>query len=224
MIIKFLLYLCIIFSLALPASGRDSITVLSDDNYPPYIFRDNAGNIQGIIVDQWELWSRKTGIEVMSEPGSGTTFLLYLPVSENIKISRGENMDEKNGKDLSGKRVLIIDDEDQIREIMAEIFKMEGIEALLASDGSEGIRLFDEQIASGNSIDCIVADLTIPGGMGGKEAVEILRSRGEKFKAVVTSGYSSDPVISRYREFGFDAYITKPFSIHDLLSIIRGIV
>lgn len=190
---------------------------------PYYTGRDN-GNGLGLTICHTIMKRHGGSIEVESEPGSGTTFYLYLPVSDKIIIPRGENMGNTSGKDLSGKSVLIIDDEDQIREIMAEIFKMEGIEPLLASEGSEGIKLFDEQTASGKPVDCIVADLTIPGGMGGKEAVELLRSRGGNFKAIVTSGYSSDPVISRYREFGFDAYITKPFSIHDLLALIREIL
>lgn len=133
-------------------------------------------------------------------------------------------MRQNEGNILRGKTVLIIDDEEQIREIMAEIFKMEGIEPLLAADGTEGIKLFENKIDAGGKIDCIVADLTIPDGMGGQEAVEILRNKGIPFKAIVTSGYTMDPVILGYREFGFDASITKPFSINDLLAIIKELL
>lgn len=133
-------------------------------------------------------------------------------------------MQPKNEDLLRGKTVLIIDDEEQIREIMAEILKMVGMEPLLAADGAEGIRLFQDKIDNGGMVDCIVADLTIPGGMGGKEAVEILRNKGIPFKAIVTSGYSSDPVILGYREFGFDAYITKPFSINDLVALFKELL
>ncbi|MFA5519331.1 MAG: response regulator [Spirochaetota bacterium] len=131
---------------------------------------------------------------------------------------------EKEKKILRGKTVLIIDDEEQIREIIAEIFRMEGIEPLLAADGEEGIKLFQEKIDAGGTVDCIVADLTIPGGMGGKEAVDILRNKGVPFKAVVTSGYNRDPVIIEYRESGFDAAITKPFSISELISLLKEIL
>lgn len=125
---------------------------------------------------------------------------------------------------IKGKTVLIIDDEEQIREIIGEILRMEGVEPLLAHDGSEGLNMFQEKIDSGGTVDCIVADLTIPGGMGGKEAVEILRSRDIPFKAIVTSGYSSDPVIKEFRDFGFDAYLTKPFSVTELVSLIRELL
>jgi CheY-like chemotaxis protein len=125
---------------------------------------------------------------------------------------------------LNGKTVLIIDDEEQIREIMAEILRMEGIEPLLAAEGNEGVKLFQEKVDSGGSVDCIVADLTIPGGMGGKEAVEILRESGVPFKAIVTSGYSSDPVITKFKDFGFDAYITKPFSVTDLIELVKELL
>ncbi len=131
---------------------------------------------------------------------------------------------EKEKNILRGKTVLIIDDEEQIREIIAEIFRMEGIEPLLAADGDEGIKLFQEKIDAGGKVDCIVADLTIPDGMGGKEAVEILRNRGVSFKAIVTSGYSLDPVVLGYRKFGFDASITKPFSIHELIALLKELL
>lgn len=133
-------------------------------------------------------------------------------------------MQQKEEHLLRGKTVLIIDDEEQIREIMAEILKMVGMEPILAADGAEGVKLFQDKIESGGMVDCIVADLTIPGGMGGKEAVEILRNTGIPFKAIVTSGYSLDPVISGYREFGFDAYIAKPFSIHDLIALFKELL
>lgn len=133
-------------------------------------------------------------------------------------------MQQKADSVLSNKTVLIIDDEEQIREIIAEILRMEGIISLLAADGDEGIRLFQEKIDAGGMVDCIVADLTIPGGMGGKEAVEILRNKGIPFKAIVTSGYSMDPVILGYKDFGFDACITKPFSINDLVALLKELL
>ncbi len=133
-------------------------------------------------------------------------------------------MFEKTKNILRGKTVLIIDDEEQIREIIAEIFKMEGIESLLAASGEEGIKLFQERVDAGGKVDCIVADLTIPDGMGGKKAVEILRNTGVPFKAIVTSGYSMNPVILDYRKFGFDAAITKPFSISDLIVLLKELL
>ena len=133
-------------------------------------------------------------------------------------------MHQKENDILKGKTVLIIDDEGQIREIMDEILRMEGVNQLSAADGNEGVKLFQEQIDSGGSVDCVVADLTIPGGMGGKEAVEILRAKGIPFKAIVTSGYSSDPVITKYRESGFDAYILKPFSVNDLIALVKELL
>jgi CheY-like chemotaxis protein len=133
-------------------------------------------------------------------------------------------MHQKENYILKGKTILIIDDEEQIREIMAEILRMEGAIPLSAADGSEGVKLFQEKIDSGGSVDCIIADLTIPGGMGGKEAVEILRTKGIPFKAIVTSGYSSDPVIIKFRDYGFDAYITKPFLVHEFIALVKELL
>jgi len=92
-----------------------------------------------------------------------------------------------------------------------------------SKDGIDALGLVEECHRANRPVNILISDLTIPGSMGGKELVSILRERGEKFKAIVISGYSSDPVISEYRKFGFDAYLVKPFSATDLLQAVRGL-
>jgi len=106
---------------------------------------------------------------------------------------------------------------------MKEVLEDKGSEIFLVSEGSEAIDLFEQMTESGKPVDLIIADLTIPGGMGGMEAIRIIREQGVPFKAIVISGYSNDPVMSDYKSYGFDAYLAKPFSSADLLSVVKKI-
>jgi CheY-like chemotaxis protein len=117
-----------------------------------------------------------------------------------------------------------MDDEPQLRYIMKEVMTDEGAEVFLVSEGGEAIDLFEKKAASGTPVDLIIADLTIPGGMGGMEAIRIMREQGVPFKAIVISGYSNDPVMSEFKSYGFDAYIAKPFSSENLISVVNNVM
>ncbi|HRX49328.1 MAG TPA: response regulator, partial [Spirochaetota bacterium] len=86
------------------------------------------------------------------------------------------------------------------------------------------IDIFEKKAAAGEPVNIVIADLTIPGGMGGMEAVRILREQGLPFRAIVISGYSTDPVISEYKSYGFDSYLVKPFSAEDLLKAVNEVL
>jgi len=116
-----------------------------------------------------------------------------------------------------------MDDEPQLRFIMKEVLDDEGAKTFLVADGGEAIDLFERLSESGEPADIIIADLTIPGGMGGMEAIRIIRELGIPFKAIVISGYSNDPVMSDFKNYGFDAYIAKPFTSEKLLSVVKKV-
>ncbi len=95
-----------------------------------------------------------------------------------------------------------------------------GHEVVLSGDGVEAVRLFQESIKLGTPFDLVIMDLTIPGGMGGKEAVEEILKIDHNAKVIVASGYSNDPIMANYKDYGFCAAIVKPFQMQDLT---RGI-
>lgn len=192
--------------------------------FDPYFTTKNGGNGLGLTICHTIIKTHGGGIDVRSEIGHGSEFILYLPSygeteSENENIAPPD--DFINLRNLS---VLIMDDEPQLRYIMKELLKDEGAKIYTVTEGSEAIDLFEKMEAEGKPVDLIIADLTIPGGMGGMEAVRIMREQGVPFRAIVISGYSNDPVLSDYKNYGFDAFIAKPFSLEDLLSVVRRVM
>jgi len=192
--------------------------------FDPYFSTKTEGNGLGLTICHSIIKRHGGGIDVESVIGKGSTFTIYLPschVAGMDKQMISDIHDDINLKNLS---IMIMDDEPQLRYIMKEVLKEEGAEIFLVSDGGEAIDLFEKMAASETPIDLIIADLTIPGGMGGMETVRIIRELGLPFKAIVISGYSNDPVMSDYKSYGFDAYIAKPFTSEDLLGVVKNVL
>jgi CheY-like chemotaxis protein len=154
-------------------------------------------------------------IHVESKAGEGTIIFLYLPAKKPVHFSA---MVEDKGKapTLKSASILVMDDEETVRSLTQEIFERLGFKAVLACDGDEAVRLYKEAMAYGMPFDLVFLDLTVRGGMGGKEAMERLLDLDPSVKAIVTSGYDNDPVITDFRTFGFSAAMPKPFSFVDL--------
>jgi CheY-like chemotaxis protein len=121
-------------------------------------------------------------------------------------------------------RVLVIDDEEVVRRSAGEVLKRLGYEVGLAKDGAEGIRLYEEAMEGQRPFDVVIMDLTIPGALGGKKAVGKLRDLHPDAKVIVSSGYSDDPVMSKFREYGFDGILVKPYKVEDLAAVIHRVL
>ncbi len=117
-----------------------------------------------------------------------------------------------------------MDDERMVRDVTKEMLDRLGLEVILSADGTEALNLYQEAMISGNPISLIIMDLTIPGGMGGKEAVREVHNIDPKAKVVVSSGYSNDPVMANFKDYGFCATIVKPFKLQDLSRIISQVL
>jgi CheY-like chemotaxis protein len=121
-------------------------------------------------------------------------------------------------------KILIMDDEEIIREVAGEMLKHFGYEVEFAKDGAEALEKYANAMKSGTSFDAVIMDLTIPGGMGGKEAVKKLIEIDPDVKAIVSSGYSSDPVITNFRQHGFAGIITKPYQVSELNEQVKNVL
>jgi CheY-like chemotaxis protein len=117
-----------------------------------------------------------------------------------------------------------MDDEALILECTADLLKEIGYTVELAKNGAEVLRLYDEARQSGHPFDAVVLDLIVPGGMGGQETIRELRRMDPEVKAVVSSGYSTDPVMARHKEYGFVSALSKPYRMRDLSSVLREVV
>jgi CheY-like chemotaxis protein len=121
-------------------------------------------------------------------------------------------------------RVLFMDDEEPIILMASMLLQRLGFEVELARDGSETVRKFAAAHAAAQPFDLVVMDLTVPGGVGGREAIDELRRIDPGVKAIVSSGYSSDPVLANYRAYGFRGMVAKPYKIDDFTRVLREVL
>ncbi len=180
------------------------------------------GSGLGLAITHSVIMSHHGYIDVQSQGGVGTTFIIYLPVSEKKLVQK---QDKKSlfpeGKAVT---VIIMDDEKPVRDIALLMLKKLGHEALEAEDGEQLIETYRKRQMSGKPIDIILMDLTVPGAMGGKEAMQQILALAPDARAIVSSGYSNDPVMADYKEYGFKAAVTKPFLLEDLQYAIADVM
>ncbi len=160
-------------------------------------------------------------ITVESKPGVGTTFHVYLPASKEKPAPTGDTMEVFT---ITDKKILVLDDEEVIRETIRKMLEHLGCGVEIAREGKEALELFRKARQRGEPFDAVILDLTIRGGMGGKEAIRELLAIDPDIKAIVSSGYSNDPIIAEYGKYGFKGAIIKPFKINELGKILYKVM
>ncbi len=186
--------------------------------FDPYFTTRKKGSGLGLAISYSIIQKHHGYITAESESGVGTTFHIFLPASEK------EVLTEKSAKEIvrgEKGRVLIMDDEEIVRDVASGMLKHIGYEVEVAKDGAEAIALYRQAQESQVPFDVVILDLTVPGGMGGKETIEKLVQLDSQAKAIVSSGYSTDPVMSEFREYGFSSVLSKPYKIEELLEAVH---
>jgi CheY-like chemotaxis protein len=126
---------------------------------------------------------------------------------------------------MDGKgKILLMDDEQIILDVTLEVLKFLGYDVMFAKDGAAAIELYKQEKNAGVPFDVVILDLSIPEGMGGKEAIRHLRDFDPAVKAVVSSGYSNDPVVMDYAGYGFSGKLSKPYKINDMKTILEQLL
>jgi PAS domain S-box-containing protein len=185
--------------------------------FDPYFTTKQKGSGLGLASAHSVIEKHNGLITVKSRLGWGTTFDIYLPASPG----KFESDEKKTEEILKGHgKILVMDDEPYIRELIGNILTSIGYDVGFAKDGREAIDIYQKEQRENKPFDLVIMDLTIPGGMGGKEAIKNLLKIYPKAKVIVSSGYSTDGVLANYRSYGFCGRIIKPFKIDEVSKIV----
>ena len=199
-------------------AGAGIAPEILDKIFDPYFTTSKHGQGLGLAVTRSIIAKHGGHVAVESKVGEGSTFTIYLPVSGDSHKIQPE---VAAGPLSSAGRVLIMDDEEIVREVMHTMLSQLGFEVLAARDGQEMLAIYRQAAEAGNPVDVVILDLTIPGGMGGKEAVARLLQKYPQARAVVASGYYNDPVMADCASYGFKAAVAKPFQFEELRQALR---
>ena len=186
--------------------------------FDPY-FSTKAGGTGLGLAAAYSIVKRHQGsIEARSQVGQGATFILHLP-AEGGETPLRDGATAAAGA-VAGGRILVMDDDRMIRDLTTAMLRHLGYEVTCCGDGEEAIALYQEAASQGSPFRAVILDLTIPGGMGGKEAAQRLLALDLKAWLIVSSGYSNDPIMADHRAFGFRAAIAKPYTMEEFQAVL----
>ncbi len=192
-----------------------------DKIFDPYFTTKENGSGLGLATSYSIVKNHGGLITVKSRLGEGSSFTVYLHASANDPAQDDAGL-ENQGMDTG--RVLVMDDEDILRELMQQVLTHLGYETVQARDGAEAIDLFKKAVDIGMPFDAVILDLTIPGGMGGKDVIKRLIEIDPGVRAIVSSGYSNDPVMADFKKYGFKGVMIKPYKGSELSKALRDVL
>ncbi len=186
--------------------------------FDPFFTTKEQGTGLGLATCYSIMQKHDGFIDVESVPGKGSTFHLYLPASKDNQPDAAPAISSPH-RGIG--RILVMDDEGFVRDVVSELLATVGYSAAVAANGSEAIRLCFEAKETGESFCAAIFDLTIPGGMGGRQALAEVRKIFPQLPVFASSGFSEDPVMAHPRAFGFTDSIRKPFSMDELEALLN---
>jgi len=186
--------------------------------FDPYFTTKEDGSGLGLASCHAIIKNHNGRITVESEPGRGTVFHLLIPAADGHPEQ--VNVPDRGELPRGEGRILVVDDEETIREVLSELLGSMGYETVTCADGEEALSL----VEGGERFDAAILDLTIPGGLGGHELCGLLKKRLPSLPAIASSGYSDDPVMAKPDEFGFSATLAKPFSGLDVARAVKSVL
>jgi PAS domain S-box-containing protein len=191
--------------------------------FDPYFTTKPKGNGLGLATTYSIIKNHNGLITVESEVHYGSTFTLYLPAMLHEELPTESPRDITQTISGTG-RVLVVDDEEAIRTLVEFTLTRLGYQVMQAETALEGVNLYRQTLEAGERFDAVILDLTLPGGMGGKEALKKLIELDPTVNAIVSSGYATDATMSRYQDFGFRGVIAKPYEAAELGKIVHDVI
>ncbi len=189
--------------------------------FDPYFSNKAKGTGLGLASSYSIIKNHRGVITFESTVGKGTSFFVILPASiKKYRKQKDENREEIRSPSRNFK-VMVMDDEESIRNLVSNMLTNMGYEVVCAKDGREALGLYND---AKEPFDVIILDLTIPGGMGGSEVISKLRDIDPNVIVIVFSGYSSNPIMSDYKRYGFNGALTKPFTLHEMNKLLSKLI
>lgn len=196
----------------------DRGTGILDDHlgriFDPYFTTKQQGRGLGLATAYSIVKNHGGYISVESKVGHGTSVHVNLPAATSLEMN--VPLDSAGPERSRKGRILVMDDEMSVRMLTSNMLTFLGHETTVASEGLAAVRRYKRALATGRPFDAVILDLTVPNGIGGREAMELLNLLDPGVTAIVTSGYAQDPVMTNFREYGFKAVIAKPFTLQEL--------
>jgi len=188
--------------------------------FEPFFTTKQEGSGLGLAT-AYSIIKRHDGhISVSSEIKKGSIFRIYLPASSNAIVESDTKQADHSGKG----RILVMDDQESILRMSKRMLNRMGYEVAFALNGNEAIETYRRELLKGKPFDLLILDLTIPGGMGGAQTISEILKIDPQVKAVVSSGYSNDPIMSNHSDYGFCGILPKPYIKKDLAEILNKLL
>ena len=190
--------------------------------FDPYFTTKAQGSGLGLAICHGIISKHDGAISVQSAPGEGATFTIHLPALRNSQAEErlAATTPLPQGQ---GRQVMVMDDDLMVQTVAQAMLSHLGYQVLLAKDGAEAIDLYREAMAGPQPVEMVFMDLSVPNGMGGREATEEILKLDPQARIIASSGYSEDQIMSHCRDYGFKAAIAKPYQLSDLAEVIRQV-
>ena len=209
-------------------SIRDEGTGIPEDYlkriFDPYFTTKAKGTGLGLATTYSIIKNHSGLITVSSTLHQGSTFIVYLPAAAHQELAASEQPGPITDAMHGTGRVLVVDDEEAIRALVDFTLAHLGYQVTQAETALEGVNIYQQKLEAGERFDLVILDLTLPGGMGGKEALKKLIEIDPTVNAIVSSGYATDATMSRYQDFGFRGVIAKPYEAAELGKIVHDTI
>jgi len=192
--------------------------------FDPYFTTTQTGSGLGLATAYSIITKHGGHLSVTSSSPEGTTFSAYLLASEGRDSEPRESESSKRVLVENRHRVLVMDDDKNVLDVVCEMLDILGFQFDTARDGKVAINKYRNAMELGDPFSVVIMDLTIPGGVGGKEAIARLLEIDPGVKAVVSSGYADNLVLSNYTDYGFKAIAAKPYTLDKLNEIMNRLL
>ncbi|MGL1937281.1 MAG: PAS domain-containing protein [Fibrobacterales bacterium] len=189
--------------------------------FDPFFSTKQTGSGLGLATCYSIIRKHAGAITIDSEIGKGTTVSIYLPTTDST-VEQKVQVDAKPIQ-MDG-RILVMDDEEMMRDVAKGILEMLGFEVVCTSDGKEAVEVYEECMKTGKSFDCVLLDLTIAGGIGGEQAMSEIHKIDPKALGIVASGYADSPVLANPEKYEFAGKIEKPFQMTEFAKVFEKVL